>query len=393
MPRRRARDRLPPVRFRMTRAGWLFLVVSVLVGLAAIRSQTPMMYVLFGGMMGALHISAVLARRMVSAVRVGREAPGRVWQHQVVHIGYFIRNARRRECLGLRLAQMAPEGIESTGGYCAHLAGGGSFRSGARFVARQRGRFAFRGVRVSTLFPFGLIEAHRTLSEGSSLVVWPGRGTLKRRLLRRGAVEVSRGAPSLVTGGQDEFFGLREYREGDHARWIHWRRSAGRETPVIRELSRPLPEVLYVVLETADRDPTELGRFARERRIRFAATLIDYAFARGYQVGLAVGAGGGSRVFAPRAGRGQRRDLLDALADVDPSGAPLETVLAGLDRRHLAEAQVVVVTGQDEGLSDALLRPLRTAARQVRVVYERTLWSFFEDQPPLRDDREAGHAA
>jgi uncharacterized protein (DUF58 family) len=224
-------------------------------------------------------------------------------------------------------------------------------------------------------------------------VVWPGRGKLKRRLLRHGAVEVSRGAPSLVTGGQDEFFGLREYREGDHARWIHWRRSAGRETPVIREMSRPLPEILFVVLETADPDASDLGRFARERRVRFAATLIDHAFSRGYQVGMAVGSAGRSVVFAPRAGRGQRCDLLDALADVDREGASLETVLAGLDRKQLADAQVVVITGRDARVGDELLRPLRMASRQVRVVYERTLWGFFEDQPPLREGRGATHAA
>ena len=43
----------------MTRAGWLFLAVSVLLGLAAVRSQAPLMFILFGGMMGALHISAI----------------------------------------------------------------------------------------------------------------------------------------------------------------------------------------------------------------------------------------------------------------------------------------------------------------------------------------------
>ena len=366
----------------MTLAGWLFLAVSVLLGLAAVRSQAPLMFILFGGMMGALHISAILARRMLSAAQVRREAPSRVWQHQTVHIGYFLRNTRkRRPCLALGLSQLLPDGIESTSGFCAHLPAGGSFRAGARFTARRRGRFVLRAVRLNTFFPFGLIEATRKFEEEFPVVVWPARGKLKRRLLRHGAVESSSLAPSRASGGQDEFFGLHEYRDGDNPRWIHWRRSAGRAAPVVREMSRPLPEILWVILDTCQSDPSGAAESRREQAIRFAATLIDYAFSRQYKVGLALAYGSGPRVLSAEAGRGHRRALLDALADIDSNTSWRLSDTAGpLRRGQLAEAQVVVVTDGAADQAETLLR-IGRSCRHMRVISSGTLDEFFEDGP------------
>jgi uncharacterized protein (DUF58 family) len=367
----------------VTRAGWLFLAVSVLIGLAAVKSQRPLMFVVFGGMMGAMHISAIMAKRMLSAVAVRHQAPSRVWQNQTVHIGYFLRNVRpRASCLGLGLEQLAPEGVESASGYCAHLAPRGRFRAGARFAARRRGRFRLRGVRLNTSFPFGLVEAHRRFEEEGSLVVWPARGRLRRQLLHRGAVESSSSAPSRVTGGQDEFFGLRDYREGDNPRWIHWRRSAGRAKPVVREMSRPLPEILWLVLDTHGSDLRNLGEYRRERMLRFAATVIDYAFSRGYQVGLALGHSGGVRVLAPAGGRGQRRDLLDALADVAlDSPHTLTDTLSHLRRSQLRQAQVVLLAARRSSVKETPLLPVRLACRHLRVINEDDLEGFFDDDP------------
>jgi uncharacterized protein (DUF58 family) len=368
----------------MTRVGWLFLGVSILVGLAAVRSQAPLMFVLFGGMMGALHISAILARRMLSAVQLKREAPSHVWQHRTVHIGYFLRNTRRRRaCLAIGVEQAMPESMESTSGYCAHLPGGGSFRAGARFIAGKRGRFELQSVRLKTLFPFGLIEAKKCFDEKSPLVVWPARGRLKRRLLHHGAVESSVSAPSGASGGQDEFFGLREYRDGDNPRWIHWRRSAGRSAPVVREMSRPLPEILWVILDTRQSQSSQAASSTRERMIRFAATLIDHAFSRQYKVGLALAYGDGPRIFPAGAGLGQRRSLLDGLADIGSNKKwRLGDAARLLGPAQLKEALVVAVTANRDPAQNESLWRIRRSCRHLEVISPENLEHFFDDPVP-----------
>jgi uncharacterized protein (DUF58 family) len=358
----------------------LFVAVAAIVALATIKSQSAMLFLIFGAMAGALVASGLMARRMVKAVSLEREMPHQAWQNQTVHLGYYLRNDRRRSCLALSLEELPAGDIERTSGFCAHLPPEGTFRSGARFVVRRRGRTELTGVRVRSSFPFGLVAAWRIIRRRASLVIWPARGKLKRRMLHQGAVEVSTSPPTQVTGGQDEFFGLREYRSDDNPRWIHWRRSANRSVPVVREMCRPKPEILWVLLDTRLEDASPQAWSRRERRIRFAGTLIEHALARGYQVGLALSRGGKPIARPPAAGRGQMHLLLTALADVDDVPAPpLAGVVAALKRRWLQESQVVLVASR--GSVESALRPLRSACRNYSVVSDGDLPGVFEDDP------------
>jgi uncharacterized protein (DUF58 family) len=387
-----------PVRFRMTRAGWVFLAVSLMICGGAANVQAPLLFLVFGAMMGLLHVSAIIARRMMKATDLRRDVPGRVWQNQTVHLGYYLCNLRKRgSLLGLEARELAPLGIQAAGAYCMHLAPGSVFRAGGRFAARSRGRIRMNVVRVMTAFPFGLIAARRDFHCPADIVVWPGRGRLKGRLLQVGAVEISRSAPSPFSGGQDEFFGLREYRAGDNPRWIAWKRSATRASPVIREMARPLPEALMVVLDTrlpAGSGGTAGASLAREKMIRFAGTLIDYALARGYLVGAALARSKGVEYHRPAPGRGQLRTLLDALADIeDAVERPLDEALARVEP-GVARGSVVAVLSADSAREPG--GSARTAApfdcRRFILVHNRNLEDFFEDDP-LAEPASAGGAA
>jgi uncharacterized protein (DUF58 family) len=373
----------------------VFLLISLLVGLAGVRSEAPLLFVLFGAMLGGVYASGRIARRMVGGVSVRRDVPARVWQNQTVALGYYLRNERRRgSALGLTVREAVPEGLQCATGFCVHLTPRSVFRSGGRFVARRRGRIGLKEVRVSTRFPFGLVDAHQRLAQPATLVVWPARGHIKGRLLHHGAVQTSQAAPSGASGGQDEFFGLRDYRSDDNPRWIHWRRSAARPNPVVREMARPLPEVLFVVVDTFCDDLSGLGGRTRERMLRFAATLIDHAFSRGYQVGAAVSRAGGAVVHPPRAGLGQRCALLDALADVDANAAVrLAETIGRIEPRYLRNALVVVVTPSAARLGEAPLEALGGACRQLTAVTERDLPAVFEDDSLAEAAELAGAAA
>ena len=380
MSRRPAQPPGSFIRLRPTLPGWLFLAVTAIVALATVKSQSAILFLILGAMVGALAISALIARRTVKSVFLEREMPHQAWQNQTVHVGYYLRNSRKRSCLAVSLEELPMADVERTCGFCAHLPPAGTFRSGARFVVRRRGRAELTGVRVRSSFPFGLLAAWRIIRRKASLVIWPARGKLKRQMLHQGAVEVSTSPPTQVTGGQDEFFGLREYRSDDNPRWIHWRRSANRPVPVVREMCRPKPEILWVLLDTRLEDASPQARWRRERRIRFAGTLIEHALARGYQVGLALGRGGKPDAWPPAAGRGQMHLLLTALADVDDAAAPpLAGVVAALKRRWLQEAQVMLVAGR--GSAEAALRPLRSACRNFSVISDDDLPRVFEDDP------------
>ena len=368
------------VHMRFTAAGWIFLGLAILVGAGAVHSRMTLMFLLFGGMMGAVTISILLSHWMVRAVELKRDVPSRTWQNQPVTLEYALRSARSTPCLGLCVAEQAPRGVNIPEAFCLHLPLGRVLQTGATFTPAHRGRISFHAVRVSTTFPFGLATASRTLSREASLVVWPSHGRLLAPLLHRGAEESSNAAPGTTQGGQDEFFGLREYRPGDSPRWIHWRRSAGRPVPVVREMSQPLPDILFLVLDTLADSPD--ARTAREKMIRFAATLIDHAFHREYQVGMALAYQGRVALFAPAGDEDHRVALLDALADVgDNASRSISETALQVPRRMIRQAQVIAVTADGNLDSDGAAH-LARAGRHLSVLTQGNLDRYFRDDPP-----------
>jgi len=374
------------VRFRLTLAGWIFLGTSVLVAVTALNSGLALLFVMFGCMLGALYVSALLSRRMIAAVRVQRDLPRRCRQNQRVQAGYLLRSVRGGgSCLALRVAELGLQEVRLPEACCGYLRADQEFLSRADMVPRRRGRIRMESLRLSTTFPFGLVRASRRFDQPASLLVWPARGRLTTALIGKGASESASTAPSVRAGGQDDFYGLREYRLGDNARWIHWRRSAGRAEPVIREMSRPRPRTLWVALDTCvpgDGSPAERAR--RERSIRFAATLIEEALAAGYRVGAAVAYGRKVVIVPPAERRSACQRLLDALADIDDNDARhLAETLAHLRQAWVRQAHVVVVSPArhvDEAGGQPLIR-LRRSCRELTVVSGERLGEVFRDDP------------
>ena len=181
MGSRRRRSRSPAVRLRLTGAGWMFLVVTAVVAVATVKSQSATLFVIVGAMIGAVVASALMARGMLRGVELEREVPVQAWQSQTVHLGYYLRDTRRRPHLALAMEELSVSGVERTNGFCAHLPPEGTFRSGARFMARRRGRLSLVGVELFSRFPFGLVAGRCVIPCKASVVVWPARGRLKQR--------------------------------------------------------------------------------------------------------------------------------------------------------------------------------------------------------------------
>jgi uncharacterized protein (DUF58 family) len=120
------------------------------------------------------------------------------------------------------------------------------------------------------------------------LLVYPRLGLLNRRFVDPllAKVEYSELAAHEFERGHEEFAGLREFRDGDSPRRIHWKMSArvpGRL--LVREHEDPRVRDVAILLETFVPKPGDARRRGRlERAIAFAATLADALLGAGYHV-------------------------------------------------------------------------------------------------------------
>ncbi|HEY4310704.1 MAG TPA: DUF58 domain-containing protein [Pirellulales bacterium] len=148
----------------------------------------------------------------------------------------------------------------------------------------RRGRYEFGPIRLSTRFPFGMIRGVTTIEESQTLLVLPRLGRLTRRWQRlqqssdMGTSNVQR-RQGLLEG---DFYGLRDWRAGDSRRWIHWRTSARRQTPTVRQFEQQRNQDLALILELwQPKQPGEMHLEHVEIAVSFAASIVSDLCRRG----------------------------------------------------------------------------------------------------------------
>lgn len=148
-----------------------------------------------------------------------------------------------------------------------------------------RGIHRLAGLRLSTRFPFGLLRRSLDVEAPAELLVYPALVPVPEVELRAAVAELGeRQSPSRARSG--DFHGLRELRAGDDPRDIHWRTSARRGRPFMREFEEETGRSVLIVLPTAvDEHATE----AFELAVSYAASVALLLLRRDFRVGLVAG--------------------------------------------------------------------------------------------------------
>lgn len=198
--------------------------------------------------------------------------------------------------------------------------------------ALGRGVHDVAGAWLESTHPLGLFRVRRRIGAPAALVVHPAPAA---------AANASSGGLDPVAsalGGQRgaaQPSGLRDFRAGDEIRSVHWRASARRGRPVVREWDAALGEGLEVVL---DRRADEVEF---EEALAVVAALVFAA--RDAKERLTLHTQGVSETYGPGHGSWESALLLLAAADrLPPDGPPpppaATTVLRLPARRERASA-------------------------------------------------------
>jgi len=326
-------------------AGRIFAVVTGSVLLAAINSQTNLLFFFFGVLAGCLLLSAFLAERMVRHVEVTRQVVDHAAAGERIDVHYHLRNGKRFwPALAVAVGEIdaRQQVLQVPEGYCGHAGPGQSATVMAHMIPRRRGLLELRAIRLASAFPFGFVNFIVQRPAVQTIVVYPRIGTLSRQVLLQARESATLGTiTSASRGGQDEFYGLRPYRAGDPVRAIHWKRSARTGELVIRELTSNVTPQMVVVLDV--RGWQQPGASRAEAALELAAAVIAHGFLENFAVGLLVVGAQWLPVAQPRMGVDQRRRLLGTLALLDL--ARIEPQMQSLPRSlRKSGAQWVVVS-------------------------------------------------
>lgn len=313
----------------------MYIGVTVFIGLAAINSQTNLLFWTFGMMVGALLMSVLVASATMRSIEVRRLLPDHGAVDEPMLIRYEIVNRKwTMPCFGLVISELDGEASGRLRGrpfgWVMHIGPRATAHATSTAWPTQRGAVSFNRIRIATTFPFGVLRKTLTVSQPGRVLVYPKIHRLRRELLADvRSRDVAGSRVSAQGGGFEEFYGLREYRPGDAIKLIDWKHSVRTGKLVSRDMTRLTPPKLVVLLDVRHREDRDSDD--DETAVDFAASLICEAHQGGFEVGLCV-IGAVCATFAPGHGRWHRTQILHALSEIDLGTDTSETGVRPMSR-------------------------------------------------------------
>lgn len=365
--------------YDVTRAGIIYILITVVIGIAAINTGNNLLYVIVAALLSAILVSGIASavvlrnleldihlpehafagRPMVGrfllrnasswmpsfSVRVvpARRKPAQRWRWEAYTFGWPRHRPPEQQWVRLpdrrlrRVAEETDRPILQRAVYFPFLMPRQELRADLELVFPARGRYREENFGLATRFPFAFLTKTRRIALEREIVVYPAVKLAEQFVqvlpMMTGEFE------SFVRGRGYDLYRIRDYMPEDSARHVDWKATARTGALKVREFSREDERRLRIIFDNPR--PGALDDAAYERAVGVAASLgwhfhdedVDLSF-------VAPGLTPGADVFG----------FLHYLALVAPQEAtPV------FNRLRPGEDYNVIVTARDRSLIPAAL--------------------------------------
>ncbi len=223
-----------------------------------------------------------------------------------------------------------------------------------------RGDYTFAGLTARVAGPVGLVHRQWRVPEPTPVRVYPNfRLAARMDLLGRRSHLLRTGLHALRRRGEGRTFeSLRDYVQGDETRHIDWKATARRGKPIVREYEVERHQNVFLMLDAGRMMTAQVGALTKLDYAVNAALLVAHAaVGQGDKVGLMVFADEVQAYLAPRSGKAQIGQVLEALYGVRPSLIEPDYGVAfrHLAARRLQRALILVFTDLVDARASARL--------------------------------------
>lgn len=304
----------------MTKVGLWFVLLTLLVSLAATNTGNNALYMVLAVMLATLVVSGIVSRNNLRRLALEVQPPAEIFANAPFPVRYRLENRGRfvpRFFVLLSLGEEAQTLVVPRLGARAHIDGQ------VDLLLPRRGRHRFADAVLWSLFPLGLFRKGARRPVGAEILVYPelfSAATCHLERPNRLGEE-----PLPRPGWGHDLHALRTFRSGDDPRGIHWKQTARTGGLIFKEREAEESRRLCILLDNAVGPLTDTTAAARfERLVSEAATAaVDY-LEHGCEVELVTR----DATVPFGGGHGQRRAILEALALLETRPAehrPLES--------------------------------------------------------------------
>jgi uncharacterized protein (DUF58 family) len=367
----RVRDAL---NYEVTREGIVYLVLTLLIGVAALNTGNNLLFIVVAAMLGAVLVSGVVSAVMISGLEIELHLPHHVFANQSYAGAVLVRNRRWFPAFSISVvppiekaerpvwhwqrsqfvfppvrtgrkaivhwpdvayvktypAAHEPPIFEQSV-YFPYLPGGHRQSTELNLCFPKRGLYAQRGIGVRTRFPFSFLKKTRTIALEREVLVFPSVEATDAMLevlpMISGELETNQ------RGRGSDLYRIRDYGPEDSARHVDWKATAKSGELKVREYTREDERRVCIAFDNPAEGVLDDAHY--ERAINLAASIAWHLFQENTELSFA----------APTlAGTPDVYGFLEYLSTVRP--------LEGIEFLHTlgeAEQYYIIITARPRG--------------------------------------------
>ena len=151
----------------------------------------------------------------------------------------------------------------------------------------RRGRLPVEAPKLMTAFPFGFYDASSEIKVEGNTLVWPARQNLQGSPSVQGSQISIEGSASRRAGNDGDTIGVRDYRQGDSIKQVHWSQTARLNRIIVRERQACSSNPVRVIVDlTREHHEGDINQNSYEPSIRLAATICSHFHQRHAEINL-----------------------------------------------------------------------------------------------------------
>ncbi len=299
--------------YDVTRAGMIYILITVVIGIAAINTGNNLLYVVVAALLSAILVSGVASALVLRSLALDVHLPEHVFAGRPMLARLFLQNASswlpsfsvrivpaKRKAKSTarwsweastfgwprnrapqnqwfhmpdrrlrRVREEAEKPILEESVYFPFLAPLQELRADLEITFPTRGRYCEKNFGLATRFPFSFLMKTRRINLAREVIVYPGVEPTEQ--FREVLPMVTGEFETFVRGRGNDLYLIRDYTPDDSARHVDWKATARTGALKVREFSREDERKLRIVFDNPV--PGVLQPVVYERAVRLAASL------------------------------------------------------------------------------------------------------------------------
>jgi uncharacterized protein (DUF58 family) len=321
---RRVRDAL---NYEVTREGVVYLLLTLLIGVAALNTGNNLLFIVVAAMLGAVLVSGIVSAVMINGLEITLHLPRHVFAGQNYSGAALLRNRRPLPAFSISVVppvdkserpvwrwqrtefvypaartgrkaivrwpdfafvrsyppRQSPPVLEQSV-YFPYLPGG--HRQSAELNLRfpRRGLYAQRGIGISTRFPFSFLTKTRVVALDQEVLVFPSVEPTDEMFevlpMITGELETNQ------RGRGSDLYRIRDYEPEDSARHVDWKATAKSGELKVREYTREDERRVCIIFDNPALGVLDDPHY--ERAINLAASIAWHFFEENTELSFAA---------------------------------------------------------------------------------------------------------